>query len=59
MTAPGVADVERTGYGIAAFYTMSKRTKLYGGLRSHNVKNGSGTKTADTRLFALGLRHDF
>ena len=34
-------------------------TKLYGGLRSHNVKDGSGSKTADTRLFALGLRHDF
>ncbi|MGS5086566.1 porin [Hydrogenophaga sp. A37] len=48
-----------SGFGVGATYALSKRTKLYGGLRSHNVKDGSGVKTADTRLFALGLRHDF
>ena len=48
-----------SGFGIGATYALSKRTKAYGGFRSHNVKNGAGTKTADTRLFAIGLRHDF
>ncbi|MEX1166301.1 MAG: porin, partial [Hydrogenophaga sp.] len=48
-----------SGFGVGAAYALSKRTKLYGGLRSHNRENGAGTKTVDTRLFALGLRHDF
>ena len=48
-----------SGFGVGATYALSKRTKAYGGFRSHNVKNGAGTKTADTRLFAIGLRHDF
>lgn len=47
------------GFGIGATYAFSKRSKLYAGYRSHNMKNGNGTKTADTRLFAIGMRHDF
>lgn len=48
-----------SGFALGATYALSKRTKVYGGFRSHNVKDGAGSKTADTRLFALGLRHDF
>lgn len=48
-----------SGFALGATYAMSKRTKLYAGFRSHNIKDGKGTKTTDTRLFALGLRHDF
>jgi predicted porin len=55
----GSTSAKSSGFGVGATYALSKRTKLYGGLRSHNVKDGAGTKTADTRLFALGLRHDF
>jgi predicted porin len=55
----GATSAKSSGFGVGATYALSKRTRLYGGLRSHNVKDGSGTKTADTRLFALGLRHDF
>ena len=55
----GATAGKSSGFGVGATYALSKRTKLYGGLRSHNVKDGSGAKTADTRLFALGLRHDF
>ena len=51
--------VSSSGFGVGATYALSKRTKVYGGFRSHNVKDGAGTKTADTRLFAVGLRHDF
>jgi predicted porin len=57
--AAGKTTAKSSGFGVGATYAMSKRTKLYGGLRSHNIKNGVGTKTADTRLFAIGLRHDF
>ena len=55
----GATSSKASGFGLGATYALSKRTKLYGGLRSHNVKDGSGTKTADTRLFAVGVRHDF
>jgi len=55
----GSTSSKSSGFGIGATYALSKRTKAYGGFRSHNVKNGAGAKTADTRLFAIGLRHDF
>lgn len=47
------------GFGLGATYKMSKRTKLYAGYRAFDVKDGAGTKTADNKLFALGVRHDF
>jgi predicted porin len=55
----GSTAAKSSGFGVGATYALSKRTKVYGGFRSHNVKDGAGTKTADTRLFAVGLRHDF
>lgn len=48
-----------SGFGVGATYALSKRTKAYVGYRAHDVKNASGTKTADTRLYAMGIRHDF
>lgn len=55
----GSTTSKSSGFGLGATYAMSKRTKAYAGFRSHNVKDGGGTKTVDTRLFAIGLRHDF
>ena len=56
VTAPGVADVERTGYGIAAFYTMSKRTKLYGGLLDGDVGLGRIGAEVSKRALAFGMK---
>lgn len=58
VTAPGIADTERTGYGIAAFYTMSKRTQLYGGFQANNTK-APGTADADGNVVAVGVLHQF
>ena len=55
----GATTAKASGFGLGATYAMSKRSRLYAGYRSHNVKDGAGTKTADTQLFALGIRHDF
>lgn len=48
-----------SGFGIGASYTLSKRTKLYGGMRTNKTENGAGAKTVDDRLVAVGIRHDF
>lgn len=41
-----------SGFGIAAAYTLSKRTTVYGGLRSTNA-------TAGSDLWAIGVNHKF
>jgi predicted porin len=46
---------KRTGFGIAATYSLSKRTTAYTGYRQGKVKDTS--EKAD--LFAVGLRHTF
>lgn len=50
-------DAVRKGYGIAALYTLSKRTALYGGYESA-TQTVAGTDT-DTSLFAVGVKHTF
>ncbi|MBL8387705.1 MAG: porin [Hydrogenophaga sp.] len=47
-----------SGFGIGARYALSKRTSLYGGYSAVQEKT-QGVKSADTKVFALGLRHDF
>lgn len=51
----GSGDVERTGYGIAAFYSLSKRTTVYGGYRANKFK----TADKDGDFLAVGLLHMF
>lgn len=51
-------DVERTGYGLAAFYTVSKRTKFYGGLQSNTTKV-PGAADVDGNAIAVGILHMF
>lgn len=55
----GAKESESSGFGLGAKYSLSKRTSLYGGYSSVEVKNAAGAKTADTQIFAVGIRHDF
>jgi predicted porin len=50
-----VAEVKKTGFGIAVNYTLSKRTSIYGGFESDKVKDAS----TDHSLVAVGIRHAF
>ncbi|MBL0918507.1 MAG: porin [Hydrogenophaga sp.] len=56
--APGAADVKRTGYSVAAFYGLSKRTTVYGGYRANTIKT-PGAADQDGSVLALGLLHTF
>lgn len=51
-------DAERTGYGIAAAYSLSKRTTVYGGYRSNKTEVGS-TKVDEGSVLAVGINHKF
>ncbi|MGI9218705.1 MAG: porin [Hydrogenophaga sp.] len=55
----GAKASESTGFGLGARYALSKRTSLYGGYSKVTEENAAGVKSADTKLFAVGVRHDF
>jgi predicted porin len=57
--AGGLTAAKGSGFGVSATYSLSKRTTLYTGIKSTNVKNAAGNKTLDNDLFSLGVRHDF
>ncbi len=46
-----------SGYGIAASYSLSKRTSVYGGVRQESRKASNGN--ADRDFYAMGVRHAF
>jgi len=50
-------NASRTGYGLGAAYSMSKRTTLYGGLQSATTSL-AGVDT-DARVVAVGVKHTF
>ena len=50
-------DATRKGYSLAALYTLSKRTAMYGGYQSA-TQTMAGTDT-DTSLLAVGVKHAF
>jgi predicted porin len=54
----GVYEQSRKGYGIAAAYTLSKRTYVYGG---YNANRGSQNGAGDAKLdiLAVGVHHVF
>ncbi len=58
-TNAGAKVSEYSGVGLGATYSMSKRTRLYAGLKNENTENAAGTKLTGTRLYAVGVRHDF
>lgn len=50
---------DQEGWGIAATYTLSKRTFLYGGYNRNNYDNIAVGDTPVTELFAVGVQHRF
>lgn len=56
--AAGGGEIKSTGFGIAAKYTLSKRTFFYTGLQLAKNK-GSGTQEIKTDVFAAGVQHQF
>lgn len=56
--AAGAPDVKRTGYSLAAFYSLSKRTTVYGGYRANTTKT-VGAADRDGSALALGMYHLF
>lgn len=52
-------DATRDGFGVAAAYTLSKRTFLYGGFRHDENDNGPSAPTVKTDVFAVGVQHRF
>jgi predicted porin len=64
-----LGDGKRTGFGVAAAYSLSKRTTVYGGFRTAKAKNGTVLLAADAdgelngttkaNVFAVGLKHTF
>jgi predicted porin len=55
---PANGEAKRTGFGLAAVYGLSKRTTLYGGLKSVKIDNGTATDT-DVKVYAMGIKHAF
>lgn len=54
----GVNDIKRNGYSLAAAYSLSKRTYLYGGVQaSKQTQEGAPDIKAD--LYAVGIHHSF
>jgi predicted porin len=46
-----------SGFGVAASYSLSKRTSIYGGVRAESRKASNGQ--ADGDFYAVGIRHAF
>lgn len=55
----GSTAAKASGFALGATYSLSKRTRLYAGLRDFTVENGAGVKSKDNTLYAMGVRHDF
>jgi predicted porin len=58
VTGAGAPDVERTGFGIAAFYSMTKRTTLYSAFQTTTTKV-PGAADAKGNVVAVGMLHLF
>ena len=54
----GSTGVKRSGIGLGAVYSLSKRTYVYGGYRAETAKR-DGFDNVDTSLFAVGVHHVF
>jgi predicted porin len=50
---------ETSGYALAAAYSLSKRTTVYGGFGSVTTDFVGATPDADTTAFAIGVKHSF
>jgi predicted porin len=56
----GVAGDTRKSLGLAAAYSLSKRTTLYAGVNAQNTDKGVADNiNHDVRIYALGVNHSF
>ena len=55
----GASANKGVGYSLLGTYDMSKRTRLYTGLRKTTAKNAAGTTTNETSTFGMGVIHRF
>jgi len=55
---PVLGEVERTGYGAAVAYSLSKRTTVYGGAKYVQDDQGAGADI-DYTVYAVGIKHAF
>lgn len=51
-------NTKRTGLGLAASYSLSKRTSIYGGVQAAKTKDDTGVDLKSD-LYAVGVRHAF
>jgi len=51
-------NAKRTGLGLAASYSLSKRTSIYGGVQAAKAKDDNGANLKSD-LYAVGIRHTF
>lgn len=54
----GAADITRSGYGLAAAYSLSKRTFLYGGVQSSKQTQANALDVKGN-LYGVGVHHAF
>lgn len=51
-------DSKRSGFGLAAAYSLSKRTTVYAGLRATTAEE-AGSPDFDSNVYAVGVKHTF
>ena len=58
VVAPVGSEIKRSGFGLGALYTLSKRTNMYVGLNS-SKQTQAAVADAKTDVFTVGVRHTF
>jgi len=53
-----IPEVERSGFGLGAAYSLSKRTTVYGGLKMATQEQ-TGKNDIETTVYAVGVKHTF
>jgi predicted porin len=53
------AEVTRSGFGLGAAYSLSKRTTVYGGFKMVTDEMVARANDIDTTVFAVGVKHTF
>ena len=50
---------KNTGYSVAAAYSLSKRTTVYGGVSTAKGEDAAGADVSKRQLYAVGVNHKF
>ncbi len=50
---------KNNGYSLAAAYSLSKRTTVYGGVSTAVGENAAGSDVSKRQLYAMGVKHTF